>query len=64
MIPVPPPQNIKQCYCWNLEIGILVMYDNQKYTRNIMTIYNVCITNILKYKMFVQMAEMGHLQVY
>ena len=26
-------------------------------TKNIMTIYNVCIMNILKYKMFVQMAE-------
>ena len=33
------------------------MYDNQKYTRNIMTIYNVRIMNILKYKMFVPMAE-------
>ena len=33
------------------------MYGNQKYTRNIMTIYNACIMNILKYKMFLQMAE-------
>ena len=33
------------------------MYCNQKYTRNIITVYNVIFMNILKYKMFVQMAE-------
>ena len=52
-----PSKNIKQCYCWSLEIRILIMYGNQKYTKNIMSIYNVCIMNILKYKMFVQKAE-------
>ena len=33
------------------------MYDNKNIPKNIITIYNIYIMNILKYKMFVQMAE-------